>query len=82
MDRFLRRLLKPEPSSAKTITRPSVVPVSIAPNQYPSINRDGRGSSSITVVAATRVGLTAATNASPTILPIGESGARMGIEPG
>ena len=52
------------------ITRPSVRLVRSEPNQYPSVNRRGRGSSSMIVVAATSDGFRADTNASPTTLPM------------
>ena len=67
---FFAACSKPEPSNAKTITSPSATPVSIEPTQYPSIDRWGCGSSSITVVAASSVGFRADRNASPTTLPI------------
>ena len=60
----------PEPSNAKTITSPSATPVSIEPTQYPSIDRWGRGSSNITVVAASSVGFRADRNARPTTSPM------------
>ena len=54
-----------------TITSPSVTLVIYAPSRYPSINLAGLSSSSITVVAATSVGVSEAVSDKRTAWPAG-----------
>jgi len=62
-------LAKLEPSSVDTITSPTVIAVMYAPRRYPSISDLGRGSRSMTVVAATSDGLSMASSAKPNTTP-------------